>query len=82
MKSEGEGMGDPWGVGPVGWGYPWDKGGCRAMGCEGWWVSMEQWVHTRGYSHSCLQVLGPPSHPSPRGGHGSQAGPGWRAMGR
>lgn len=62
--------------------YPWGKGGCGAMRCEGWWLSMEQWVHRRGYSHSCLQVLGPPSHPSLQGSHGSQEGPGWRAKGR
>lgn len=56
--------------GPVGLGYPWGKGGCGAMRCEGWWA------HKKGYSHSCLQGLGPPSHPSPQGGHGNQEGPG------
>lgn len=67
MESEWEGRGVPV--------------GCGAVSCEGWWVSMEPWAHTRGYSHSCLQVLGPPGHPSPRGGHGSQGGPGWGAKG-
>lgn len=49
------------------------------MGCVGWRVSTGQWAHARWYSHSCLQDLGPLGHPSPRGGHGSRGGPGWRA---
>lgn len=35
MESEGEGMGELWGVGPVGFGVPCGKSGCRAMRCEG-----------------------------------------------
>lgn len=44
--------------------------------------SIGSWVPKKLYSHSCLQDLDLLGHLSPRGGRGSQGGPGWGAEGR